>query len=112
MPGDTAWFDKFPEIRERAAPEGIDVALLPIGAYETPSGRDVHLNPEEALRAFQQLGASKMMPMHYGTFPLGNEPIDEPIQRLLAGAKNLGVEAEIIVPVEGVPETLKSRNKR
>ena len=64
--GDTAYFGGFKEIGKRF---DVDVALLPIGAYDPPSGREVHMNPEEALLAFHELGAKVMVPMHYGTFP-------------------------------------------
>jgi len=77
--GDTAMFDGFSTIGEKFE---IGAALLPIGAYQAPSGREVHMNPEEAVTAFQQLGAETMVPMHYGTFPLGGEPIHEPVERL------------------------------
>ena len=98
--GDSAWFDGFAEIGRRH--ENIDVALMPIGAYEAPSGRDVHMNPEEAVRAFAELGAKVMIPMHYGTFPLGNEPIEEPVERLLMEADRLGISERILIPEEGV----------
>ena len=75
---------------------------MPIGAYEAPSGRDVHLNPEEAVRAFAELGAKVMIPMHYGTFPLGNEPPGEPVERLLMEADRLGISERILIPEEGV----------
>lgn len=96
--GDSAWFDGFEEIGERSS---IDIALLPIGAYDAPSGRDVHMNPEEALRAFQMLGARLMIPMHYGTFRLGFEPLDEPPDRLLGHARSLGLERRIRILREG-----------
>ncbi len=98
--GDSAWFDGFTEIGRRHP--NIDVALMPIGAYEAPSGRDVHLNPEEAVRAFAELGAKVMIPMHYGTFPLGNEPLGEPVERLLMEADRLGISEKILIPEEGV----------
>ena len=98
--GDSAWFDGFAEIGRRH--QNIDVALMPIGAYEAPSGRDVHLNPEEAVRAFAELGAKVMIPMHYGTFPLGNEPPGEPVERLLMEADRLGISERILIPEEGV----------
>ena len=98
--GDTAFFDGFKEIGERFQ---IDIALLPIGAYDTPSGREVHMNPEEALQAFIDLGAKRMVPMHYGTFRLSYEPPEEPLQRLLAAAKKLGVEERVAVMTEGLP---------
>jgi L-ascorbate metabolism protein UlaG (beta-lactamase superfamily) len=58
--GDTAYFDGFREIGERFK---IDLALLPIGAYDPPSGREVHMNPEDAVKAFMELGATHMVPM-------------------------------------------------
>jgi L-ascorbate metabolism protein UlaG (beta-lactamase superfamily) len=99
--GDSAWFQGFAEIGERWR---IDAALLPIGAYETPSGRDVHMNPEEALRAFLDLKAQCMVPMHYGAFRLGFESMGEPPDRLLGEARNLGLESRLRMLDEG--ETL------
>ena len=96
--GDSAYFDGFKEIGKR---EEICLAILPIGAYEAPSGRDVHMNPEEALDAFEDLGAQFMMPMHFGTFPLGNEHPDEPIERLRAEAEKRGLEDRVIIPEAG-----------
>lgn len=96
--GDSAYFEGFKEIGKK---EDICVALMPIGAYDAPSGRDVHMNPEEALQAFEDLGAQVMVPMHYGTFPLGNEDPDEPIKRLLIEAKKRGIEDRVIVPDPG-----------
>lgn len=98
--GDTAYFDGFKEIGKRFK---IDIALLPIGAYDPPSGRDVHMNPEEALQAFLDLGAAQMVPMHYGSFRLSFEPPEEPLQRLLAAAKKCGIEERISVMTEGHP---------
>ena len=97
--GDSAYFDGFVEIGKRFE---IDVALMPIGAYESPSGRDVHLNPEEAVQAFVDMGAKVLIPMHYGTFPLGNEPHDEPVERLLTEADRLGISDQVLIPEEGV----------
>lgn len=98
--GDTAFFDGFKEIGRRFK---IDIALLPIGAYDPPSGREVHMNPEEALQAFLDLGARQMVPMHYGSFRLSYEPPDEPLLRLCAAAKKLGIEKQIAVMTEGQP---------
>lgn len=97
--GDSAYFDGFTEIGKRYP---IDVALMPIGAYDAPSGRDVHMNPEEAIRAFEDLGAKVLIPMHYATFPLGNEPHDEPLERLLAAADRRGLSDRILIAEEGV----------
>ena len=96
--GDSAYFEGFKEIGEKY---DVGTALLAIGAYEAPSGRDVHMNPEQALQAFQDLGAKWMMPMHHATFPLGNEHLDEPLIRLLEAAKTHGVEDRVLAPREG-----------
>ena len=98
--GDSSLFDGFTEIGKRA---DIDVALLPIGAYQAPSGRAVHMNPEEALQAFEMLGADHMVPMHYGTFPLGGEPMGEPVQRLMKAARQHELTERVHVLQEGRP---------
>jgi len=98
--GDTAYFDGFKEIGQR---HPIDVALLPIGAYDPPTGRDVHMNPEEAIRAFIELGAQRMVPMHYGTFRLSYEPLHEPPERLLTCAREHGLVDRVSVMTEGQP---------
>lgn len=97
--GDSAYFEGFKEIGRR---HKIDVALMPIGAYDAPSGRDVHMNPEEAVRAFVDLGAEVLIPMHYATFHLGNEPDKEPLERLLVEAEKRGVGKQILIAEEGV----------
>jgi L-ascorbate metabolism protein UlaG (beta-lactamase superfamily) len=99
--GDTAYFDGFSEIGARLKPQ---VALLPIGAYFPDSYRTVHTSPEEAVRAFLELGAEQMVPMHYGTFRLGREPMDEPLQRLKAEATRIGMNGKLKILEEG--ETL------
>ena len=97
--GDSAYFGGFKKIGAR---EDIDIALMPIGAYEPPSGRDVHMNPEEALTAFEELGARLMVPMHYGTFMLSNEPPEEPLERLMAEADRRGLSEQIVIPEPGI----------
>ena len=87
--GDTAYFQGFAEIGRKLKPE---IALLPIGAYFPDSYRAVHTCPEEALQAFLDLGAEAMVPMHYNTFRLGREPMDEPLPRLMRAAEAADVE--------------------
>ncbi len=99
--GDTAFFEGFHEIGRRLRPE---IALLPIGAYDPPSFRAVHTSPEDAVQAFVDLKAERMIPMHYGTFKLSHEPMEEPIERLLADARRRGIENKISVLEEGVTE--------
>jgi len=101
--GDSAYFDGFSTI---GCLRNVDIALLPIGAYDSPSGRAVHMNPEEALQAFEDLGAECMIPMHYGTFPLGNEDPHEPVQRLLADTHRRNYKRRVHVLEEGYPTLL------
>ena len=97
--GDTAYFEGFSEIGERLGPE---IALLPIGAYQPASFRNVHTSPEDAVRAFLDLGARWMIPMHYGTFRLSHEPIEEPVQRLESEAFREGIGNRVLVLQEGI----------
>ena len=97
--GDTAYFSGFTEIGRRLAPE---LALLPIGAYNPPQFRNVHANPADAMRAFLDLNARWMVPMHYGTFRLSHEPVDEPLQLLEEEARSAGIKDQVVVMEEGV----------
>ena len=106
--GDTAYFPGFREIGRRLQP---GVALLPIGAYFPDSYRAVHTSPEEALQGYLDLGtATTLIPMHFGTFPLGREPMSEPPVRLRAAAEKAGVAGQLRVLQEG--ETLRVRARR
>jgi N-acyl-phosphatidylethanolamine-hydrolysing phospholipase D len=98
--GDTALFDGFGEIGRRAGP--IDLACLPIGAYEPRAiMRPIHLNPEEAVRAAVELGARAAVGMHFGTFDLADEALDEPPRRFLAEARARGVAERTILMAIG-----------
>jgi L-ascorbate metabolism protein UlaG (beta-lactamase superfamily) len=97
--GDTAYFPGFREIGKRLAPE---VALLPIGAYNPPTFRNVHANPADATRAFLDLKSNWMVPMHYGTFRLSHEPMEEPLQLLDQEARAAGIEKKVAVLEEGI----------
>jgi L-ascorbate metabolism protein UlaG (beta-lactamase superfamily) len=56
--------------------------MLPVGAYEPRwFMQSQHMNPEEAIEAFVQLGARKLVAMHWGTFKLTDEPLGEPPER-------------------------------
>jgi L-ascorbate metabolism protein UlaG (beta-lactamase superfamily) len=75
--GDTAYFSGFAEIGRRVGP--IDAAMLPIGAYDPRwFMRAQHMNPEDAVQAFVDLGAKRFFAMHWGTFKLTDEPLGEP----------------------------------
>ncbi|MGB8257787.1 MAG: MBL fold metallo-hydrolase [Pseudonocardiaceae bacterium] len=78
--GDSGYGPFFAEIG--AQYPGIDVAMLPVGAYEPRwFMRTMHMDPEEAVRAACDVGARVMTPMHWGTFRLSREPALEPIER-------------------------------
>jgi len=102
--GDTAYFDGFREIGKRLRPQ---LALLPIGAYHPEHFRNVHTSPEDALQGFLDLGSKAMIPMHYGTFRLSYEPMEEPVQRLRAAAEAAGVSERVLVLEEGKTRIFK-----
>jgi len=97
--GDTAYFEGFQEIGKRLNPE---LAMLPIGAYHPASFRNVHTNPADAIKAFLDLGARWMIPMHYGSFRLSHEPMEEPLTFLAQEAVSAGIPDKIVVLEEGV----------
>ncbi|WP_242343130.1 MBL fold metallo-hydrolase [Anaeromyxobacter terrae] len=103
--GDSAYFAGFREIGDRFP--SIDAALLPIGAYE-PGWFMLrqHMDPEQALRAFADLGARTFVPMHWGTFKLADEPLDEPPRRVEAERVRRDLSPER-VRVLAVGETLR-----
>ena len=73
--GDTGFFRGFEAIG--AVFNDIDVAILPLGAYEPAwfMGPQ-HMRPEESVQAFELLGARHFLGMHWGTFDLSDEPLD------------------------------------
>ncbi len=99
--GDTAYFAGFQEIGERLHP---DLAMLPIGAYDPPSFRNVHASPADAVQAFLDLRARYMVPMHYGSFRLSHEPMDEPLNFLASEAMRRHIEDRVLVLQEGVTQ--------
>ena len=104
--GDSAWFDGFAEIGRRfPAP---DLALLPIGSYKPAWFMErQHMNPEQAIRAFEAVGARRWIPMHWGTFQLTDEPIAEPAEWLLrAWAERHGADERLALLSVG--ETLET----
>jgi N-acyl-phosphatidylethanolamine-hydrolysing phospholipase D len=88
--GDSGYSADFKAIGERLG--AIDLAAVPIGAYQ-PSElmHFVHTTPEEALRIGQDVGARRVVAMHFGTFDLADEPLDEPPQRFRVAADRLGL---------------------
>ncbi len=90
--GDTAYAPFFADVRHRLGP--IDLALLPIGAYEPRwFMKAVHMNPAEAVQAHLDLQATASIGMHFGTFQMTTEGIDEPSHALSEAREALGVSS-------------------
>ena len=90
--GDTAYGMFFKDVGRRLGP--IDLALLPIGAYEPRwFMQSVHMNPDEAVQAHLDLAASQSIGMHYGTFQLTTEGLDAPLRALERARSDRGVPA-------------------
>ncbi len=98
--GDTGYPAAFREIGRRFP--SIDYALVPIGAY-APRWfmRPQHIGPEEAAQVFREVGARAMLPIHWGTFCLSDEPMDEPPRLLLSA---MGADAGRVLP-QAIGET-------
>jgi L-ascorbate metabolism protein UlaG (beta-lactamase superfamily) len=79
--GDTGWGSHFAEIGKRFP--GLRLAILPIGGFKPVwYMREQHIGPQDALCAFADLGAATMIPMHFGTFPNGDEAETESVDLL------------------------------
>ncbi len=75
--GDTAYGPRFKETRTKLGP--VDLAIMPIGAYcPRDFMQGAHVDPHEAVQAALDLEAATMATMHWGTFLLSREPLDEP----------------------------------
>jgi len=91
--GDTGYSSDLAAIGERLGP--LDLAALPIGAYRPARMMQfVHTNPEEALRIGRDVRARRIVAMHFGTFDLADEPLDEPPRRFRAEADRLGLSSD------------------
>jgi L-ascorbate metabolism protein UlaG (beta-lactamase superfamily) len=91
--GDTGYGPHFQEIAARLGP--VDLAFLPIGAYEPRwFMKDIHMNPAEAVQAHLDLAAQRSIAMHFGTFQLTPEGIDDPPRELAKALRERVVPAE------------------
>ncbi|MDB6165920.1 MAG: metal-dependent hydrolase [Lacunisphaera sp.] len=103
--GDSGYCGAFREIGTRLGPP--DLALLPIGAYEPRWFMTaVHMNPDESVRAHLDLGARRSLGMHFGTFQLTDEAIDEPVRALAEARGRRGVAAADFATLEFGATTL------
>jgi N-acyl-phosphatidylethanolamine-hydrolysing phospholipase D len=97
--GDTGYSSHFKEIRETIGSP--DLAMIPIGAYEPRwFMSEVHVDPDQAVQAFVDLQAAKMLPIHWGTFPLAEEGMMEPPKRMFEAASRSGLAADRFDSVE------------
>jgi N-acyl-phosphatidylethanolamine-hydrolysing phospholipase D len=96
--GDTAYHPEFGHIGERCGP--FDFVMIPIGAYDPRWFMHiVHVDPEEAVQIYEDVFASHagtplplMLGIHWGTFRLTDEPMDEPPRRAIARWRAAGLD--------------------
>ncbi|VTU26236.1 MBL fold metallo-hydrolase [Variovorax sp. PBL-E5] len=118
--GDTGYSRDFGDIRRHfedrqsaARGGGFDIALIPIGAY-APRWfmREQHVDVEEALQIHADLGVKRSLGIHWGTFELTDESLDEPPRRLAAvrGERGLPDDSFFVLPIGGT-RTIAPREK-
>jgi N-acyl-phosphatidylethanolamine-hydrolysing phospholipase D len=91
--GDTGYSRDFLDIAQRFAP--MDLSLLPIGAYDPREFmQPVHVNPEEAVQIHRDVQSRLSVAMHWGTFRLTLEPLDEPPRRLAEALQAARIAAD------------------
>jgi L-ascorbate metabolism protein UlaG (beta-lactamase superfamily) len=100
--GDTGYTKSFADIGAEHGP--FDVTLMPVGAYH-PGWPDIHMNPEEAVRAHLDVtdpGRGLFIPIHWATFRLAPHPWSEPVERMLVAARDADVMVAVPRPGERV----------
>jgi L-ascorbate metabolism protein UlaG (beta-lactamase superfamily) len=93
--GDTALFNELSTIGERLGP--FDLTMIEVGAYDR-RWADVHLGPEQAVRAHQLVKGQVFLPVHWGLFSLGFHGWTEPMERVLAAAKEHNISVAVLRP--------------
>lgn len=97
--GDTGYSDDFRDIGERFGE--MDLSLLPIGAYEPRwFMKEVHVNPEEAVQIHLDVKSKKSIGMHWGSFILTDEAMDEPPKKLELAKSKHGLSADEFIVVD------------
>lgn len=106
--GDTGYDTIFTDIGKRFS---IDVSLIPIGAYEPRWFMEpIHVDPEQALQIHKDINSTQSIGMHFGTFPLADEGMNQPKQDLAAARQQLGIaESEFGTLKEGATKTFHTR---
>jgi L-ascorbate metabolism protein UlaG (beta-lactamase superfamily) len=105
--GDTGYGEFFKDIAERISP--VRLSFLPIGAYKPQwFMSSIHTSPEDAVRIHQILKSPESIGMHFGTFHLADDGMDEPRETLKSVLRKEGIpESEFIAPEEGVKIIIK-----
>jgi L-ascorbate metabolism protein UlaG (beta-lactamase superfamily) len=93
--GDTGLTREYADIRDRFGP--FDLIMLEVGAFH-PAWGDIHLGPENALKAHALLGGGAFLPVHWGTFALATHDWDQPMETLLA---QRGSDVKLLTPQLG-----------
>jgi L-ascorbate metabolism protein UlaG (beta-lactamase superfamily) len=96
--GDTGLTTEYELIRARLGP--FDLVMLEVGAFH-PAWGDIHLGPQNALKALALLGGGPFLPVHWGTFSLAMHPWDQPAEALLSLGESAG--AQLVMPRLGEP---------
>lgn len=112
--GDTGYSKDFAEIGARLAPRGgFDLALIPVGAYEPRwFMAEQHVNPAEAVQMHRDLRARQSLGIHWGTFELTDESLDEPPRALAAARKAAGlVDQDFFVLAVGETRRMQPRTR-
>jgi L-ascorbate metabolism protein UlaG (beta-lactamase superfamily) len=91
--GDTGLTGEYQAIRDRLGP--FDLVMLEVGAYH-PAWGDIHLGPENALKALSLLGGGAFLPVHWGTFSLALHAWDQPAEMLVELGESAG--AQLLMP--------------
>lgn len=94
--GDSGYDSHFADIGQRFGP--FDLAILECGQYDK-SWRYIHMLPEEIVQAAMDLGAKKLMPVHWGKFSLANHPWDDPILQVSINARKANMP--LVTPMIG-----------
>ncbi len=119
--GDTGYSKDFADTQQRFAPRqtatlggGFDIALLAVGAYEPRwFMKEQHINPAEAVQIHQDLKAKRSVGVHWGTFALTDEPLDQPPKDLAVACTAAGVpEADFLLLAIGETRKLPARGLR
>ncbi|THU42024.1 MBL fold metallo-hydrolase [Niastella caeni] len=95
---DSGWFDGFHEIGEAYGP--FDITMLEVGAYNE-NWADIHMGPDNAIKAHVALKGKLLLPIHWGTFNLALHPWKEPVERLMELAAQMNIP--LFLPKPGEP---------